>query len=79
MTVPIPPGGTGASSDDFRDIAEAVVFQQMLRHPLPWRVEHDWTYEVTAQSGHIIAKCMTEEAAERIIAFAQSIMSELVE
>lgn len=34
-----------------------VFFSVLLAHPLPWRVEWDWTHEVVARDGTIIAKC----------------------
>jgi hypothetical protein len=54
-----------------------VVFQLTLKHPLPWRVESDWTEEVVASDGHCIAKCAETETAEAIIATANRIAAEL--
>ena len=48
-----------------------------LHHPLPWRVEQDWTHEVTAADGTIIAKCMTYDRAAAIVAMAQAIRADL--
>lgn len=47
-----------------------VLFQQALRHPLPWRVESDWTEEVITSDGYCIAKCRTQAEAQAIIAVA---------
>jgi hypothetical protein len=55
-----------------------VVFQQMLDHPLPWRIESDWTEEVTASDGHIVAKS-DHSTAQAIIALAEQIRAELDE
>lgn len=60
------------------DIARHLVHRDMLNHPLPWRIEHDWTYEVTSVDGHIIAKGMTEEEAQQMIAFAESIAADFI-
>lgn len=49
----------------------------LLDHPLPWRVERDWGYEVTAADGAIIAQCKTPERAEAVIALAEQIRSTL--
>jgi hypothetical protein len=47
-----------------------VLFQQTLQHPLPWRVESDWTEEVITSDGYCIAKCRTRAEAEAIIRVA---------
>lgn len=49
------------------DLFGSVLFQQALQHPLPWRIESDWTEEVIASDGYCIAKCETPEEAEAII------------
>lgn len=54
-----------------------LLFQQILINPLPWRVERDWTYEVTASNGAIIAKCQTYEEAVEIIKTAEKIDKEI--
>lgn len=53
---------------------ESVVFQQALQHRLPWRIDHDWTYEVLAADGYCIAKCMDEDDAQGIIDTAERVM-----
>lgn len=45
----------------------ALVFHAMWEHHLPWRIEHDWTVEVIAADGHVVAKCMSLDAAQLII------------
>lgn len=55
-----------------------LVFQQLLEHPLPWRVESDWTEEVTASDGYIVAKT-DHQTAKAIIALAEQIRKELDE
>jgi hypothetical protein len=52
------------------DLLGEVLFQQALQHPLPWRVESDWTEEVRASDGYCIAKCRTQAEAQAIIAVA---------
>lgn len=62
---------------DARDIEaedaalEAVFDSQLREHPLPWRVERDWAFEVIASDGAIIAKCPTRDGADAIISLAQ--------
>lgn len=55
------------------EMADTLVFQAVLNHGLPWTIEHDWTYEVTARDGYTVAKCMEEGEAQRIIAFAEEV------
>lgn len=59
------PTQSGAS-----DLLESVLFQQALQHPLPWRIESDWTEEVITSDGYCIAKCRTVKEAVSIIAVA---------
>lgn len=42
----------------------------MLWHPLPWRLEFDWTVEVTDAKDAIVIKCMHVDEANEIIALA---------
>ena len=49
---------------------EELAFQTFLDHPLPWKIEQDWTWEVTASDGCIIAKCRSREVAEAVVAWA---------
>jgi hypothetical protein len=55
------------------DPLHAIVSTQVIRHPLPWRVESDWTEEVIASDGYCIAKCVTTEEAEAIVAAAGAV------
>ncbi len=54
-----------------------LLFHQMLNNPLPWRVERDWTYEVTASNGQIVAKCQKHEEAMEIIETAEKIKKQI--
>lgn len=63
--------------DKLQAIAHDLVLSALLAHPLPWRVEQDWTHEVTAADGTIIAKCMTYDRAAAIVAMAQAIRADL--
>ena len=54
-----------------------LLFHQMLNNPMPWRAERDWSYEVTASNGVVIAKCQTQEEAEEIIQMAEKINKEI--
>lgn len=60
-------------------IAREMVFHQTLDHPLPWRVDEDWTHEVRASDGYVVAKCPTREQAEQIIALANHIKASIGE
>lgn len=45
--------------------------QSWIQHPLPWRIELDWTVEVHSSDGYIVAKCSTYEEAESVIEWAE--------
>lgn len=55
----------------YKRMLQILVSHALRDHPLPWRVERDWSHEVTAHDGVIIAKCSSEEEAQAIIAFAE--------
>lgn len=40
------------------------------RHPLPWRIDHDWTVEVVDANGECVTKLVSRDMAERFIAIA---------
>lgn len=56
---------------DHEMMLRRLLFQALLDHPLPWRIEEDWTKEVTASDGFIIVKCRTREEAGEFISFAE--------
>jgi len=58
-------------------VLREVFFQVLLVHPLPWKVERDWTYEVIANDGVIVAKCKSNEDAETVIEFAKEFKAKL--
>jgi len=45
----------------------------IARHPLPWTIDRDWTYEVIATDGACVAKKMTYEAAVAFVTTAESV------
>ena len=60
-------------------VTRLLLLQHMMLNRLPWRVERDWTYEVTAVNGVIIAKCQTHAEATNIIKLADEPARELKE
>ena len=58
-------------------MTRTLLLHQIFCNPLPWRVEHDWTNEVHASNGVIIAKCHTRDEAEGIIKAAEALADEL--
>lgn len=44
---------------------------QVREHPLPWSCERDWTYEVKASDGTIMAKFMSDTEAMAFISLAE--------
>lgn len=48
------------------------ILDQLIReHPLPWKVDMDWTWEVVASDGVIISKNMRQDEAKALIAYAE--------
>jgi len=54
-----------------RSPQQLLAIEVWVVHPLPWRIEHDWTVEVHAADGHIVAKCQSVEEAESVIDWAK--------
>lgn len=55
----------------------SLLFRQIFNNPLPWRIERDWSYEVIASNGYIIAKCQKHQEAMEIIEKAEKLRREI--
>lgn len=63
--------GERPPSDD-ECLLRMLVDQLLLpMHPLPWHIEHDWTWEVHDERNKVVLKCQTAAQAERLIKLAQ--------
>jgi hypothetical protein len=60
----------------FRAMAGLFIRSHLDGHPLPWRVERDWMYEVLDAAGALVVKCETPEMAEDIVAEAVRLSAE---
>ena len=52
------------------DLARHVVRPLIRKHPLPWRLEYDWTVEVYDAKGGLVMKLMNDAQAQELLAFA---------
>ena len=52
------------------ELARHLVRPLLARHPLPWRCERDWTFEVTDASDAVVIKLPSAVLADELIAFA---------
>lgn len=59
------------SAQERLDLLTRLLAQQLLDHPLPWRVERDWTHEVIAADKTVIAKFPNTEEAAKFIELAE--------
>lgn len=59
--------------------ARELLFRQLMKHPLPWTVDQDWTFEVLDSKGACIAKFQRSDQAEEMIAAAEALQAYLVE
>lgn len=50
--------------------------QAISHHALPWRIEQDWTMEVTDADNHVVLKCMTAAHAQFMVDEAVRIKTE---
>jgi hypothetical protein len=58
-------------------VARRLLMTALGEHPLPWRLEIDWTVEVHAADGAIVAKCQTGAEAQALIDAATTMQAEL--
>ncbi len=52
-------------------LSQAALDSQLRDHPLPWRIDRGWAFEVIASDDAIVAKCPTNEEAEAIVSLAE--------
>jgi hypothetical protein len=52
------------------DLARHLVRPLIAKHPLPWRLEYDWTIEVYDTKGGLVMKLMNDAQAQELLAFA---------
>ncbi len=57
-------------------IVHVLVSEQLKIHPLPWRIERDWAYQVVAVDGAVIAQSHKTEVVECIVQVAEEINRE---
>lgn len=48
-----------------------LVHHLMMGHPLPWRLEFDWTVEIKDANNVVVIKCMHVDEANEIVALAK--------
>lgn len=54
-------------------VLRAFVRQALDHHPLPWRVDRDWTYEVIDNDDELVIKLATPEDAQTVVDLAKEI------
>ena len=59
--------------------ARELLYRQIMKHPLPWKVEQDWTWEVIAANGTCLAKFRFQHQAEEMVAAAEALRAYLIE
>jgi hypothetical protein len=58
------------------DLARHLVQPLIARHPLPWRIDYDWTVEVYDAKDQIVIKLMTAAQAQELIEFASELAAQ---
>jgi hypothetical protein len=62
---------------ELAQLLHELLLHAVLTHPLPWTVDRDWTHEVVAADGIVIAKCPTAELAQAIVAKAEQVAAKI--
>jgi hypothetical protein len=68
---------TNQKRTELEKIVRDLLVQHLITNPWPWRIVGDWTDEVTASNGAIVAKCQNRSDAERILRTAEEIRIEM--
>ena len=55
------------------DLARHLVRPLIAKHPLPWRLDFDWTVEVYDAKDQLVIKLMTGVQAQELIEFANDL------
>lgn len=50
--------------------------EKIQKHPLPWRIEQDWTYEVYDAKDRIVLKCINWAEAHEFVTLAEELVAE---
>lgn len=61
------------------DVQRTLVIDIIYKHPLPWRIDHDWTVEVLDAKGRCVTKLKTQADAEAFIHFADQCATEMAQ
>lgn len=60
----VPNEGTPYVHPDYKWITEHLVENLVKHHPLPWKIEKDWTWKVLDRDGGEVIKCQTQDQAD---------------
>jgi len=61
------------------DVQRTLVLDLIYKHPLPWRIDHDWTVEVLDAKDRVVAKLKTDADAMALIHFADQCATEMAQ
>ena len=51
-------------------LLDLFIHHNLILHPLPWRIEMDWTFEVYGSDNALIVKCMNPAQANAVVKLA---------
>jgi hypothetical protein len=57
---------------DDNELLRQLLSNMVIEHPLPWKVEQDWTWEVYDASGKLVVKLGSYDAATTLLEKAES-------
>lgn len=57
------------------ELARHLVRPLIAKHPLPWRLDYDWTVEVYDAKGGLVMKLMNDTQAQELLAFATELVA----
>lgn len=55
------------------ELARHLVRPLITKHPLPWRLDYDWTVEVYDTSDRLVIKLINAAQAQELITFANEL------
>jgi hypothetical protein len=57
-------------------LLEQLIRGKLAHHPLPWRVDYDWTVELYDSNGGLVIKLQTADQAQELIGLAEAYRAE---
>lgn len=69
---------TSLSAEEQAAVAQRLIGDLVLNHPLPWRIEIDWSQEVRDKDGSLVTSCLSRRLAEMVVQLATDYSASMI-